>query len=175
MYLHVYFSFRAQYQNVIIDKKIVMVRFLSVFTILALNAVLLFGAAIYSTEARDNVRTTNRDDGKRILEDYYDGEEAEDVDDITYYEDEEDENKQYKWRGEYDDDFIHHYKETTKGAFYEIFNTSPSEYNGDQWTFFAALMTLFSVSFCCVCMIFVIPCVRRRPVDLHSRNKNGLV
>mmetsp|Transcript_6117 Transcript_6117/g.7111 ORF Transcript_6117/g.7111 Transcript_6117/m.7111 type:complete len:156 (+) Transcript_6117:13-480(+) len=144
-----------------------------VLSIIVLNALPSCGRTVRLGEAPFREGAVQKDADitgvKRMLEDYYveeqqgddayykEANEADEADDANGADDTE-----YTWRGDFDDDFVHHYRETTKAKFYEIFQSAPSNYTSDQWTFFAGLMTLLFTMFCCICMIFVVPCFQRR-------------
>ena len=89
----------------------------------------------------------------RELEDsYFEGDDA--------YDDGNDDNRQW-----FNDDRVYYLEMQTRARFWEIFHIHPSEYNADQWGFFAAIMTMTIVFFYCVCTTCILPCFRRKSND----------
>ena len=114
---------------------------------------------------------------KRWLEaEYYEKQQDNDDGDNSYYNnwyngnnaEHDDGNDNEQRNNENIDDRFHYYQEVTKEKFWEIFNSPASDWTSDQWGFFAAMMTLFGVCFCCFCITCIVPRCCRRPAIIYG-------
>lgn len=103
------------------------------------------------------------DDGEKVNDDFYD---AGDDNGLDAYNDDETDN----YVDDVDDEYTFNnrvkqkvvvYKNLAEEKFWEIYNNPPKDWTADQWGFFAALMTLLSVSICCWCAVCFKPCCSR--------------
>lgn len=57
----------------------------------------------------------------------------------------------------YNEDSVKNYESGAQSTFGDMFYTPPSTWSAAEWGVFAGMMTLFGVSFCCWCLVCVIP------------------
>ena len=54
----------------------------------------------------------------------------------------------------FDDDKYKEYEVATKKNFWSMFNNPPASWTARQWGFFAGVLTVFSIVFCCILKVF---------------------
>ena len=77
-----------------------------------------------------------------------------------YFEEEAAEAEAAEADGEavwFDDDKYKEYEIEGRKNFWSMFNNAPASWTATQWGFFAGVLTVFSIVFCCIVKVFC-PC-----------------
>ena len=115
----------------------------------------------------DGTQTMGEDAAADAGADYADaGAGADDADDADAGEEDfgegaEEAAEEGDYKTFFDDDKYKEYEIEAQDNFWSMFNSAPATWTPSQWGFFAGIMTIFMIIFCCIFRI-ICPCCSRR-------------